>query len=119
MTRFQLVWRRKKPYIRLMPYTVENPTEAQQDIRDAVREAVRIASSLTTEEVAELIGGTVAGRNLVYYNGDLLPTQAAVTKWIVEGMKSPKTKKRVPKWVVALEQYLKIYNIPEVEKIVQ
>ena len=101
---FQIVRRKEKAYVRAMPYTVEKPTEAQKDVRDLVATAVKLASQLTAEEVAELIGGEVAGSNLVYYEGQLLPTQAALTKWMVSGMKSPKTKGKIPKWMsIALD----------------
>jgi len=115
MRDFQIVWKKGKPYIRIMPYTVEEPTEAQKDIRDIVRYAVKLASSLSDEEVADLVGGEVAGKNLVLYKGSVLPKQSAMVKYLLEGVRSPKSKAKIPKWMsYTLELFEKLKEEKEI-----
>ncbi|MEM0162732.1 MAG: hypothetical protein QXO62_06690 [Thermoproteota archaeon] len=100
----QIVNRKGKNYIRY--YEERKPTKAQEEIRKEVRNAIALASILSDEEVAELIGAKVVGKNLLDYNGELLTKYSAMVKFMLKGKKSKHTEKKLPKWMIKLEELL-------------
>ena len=90
----QIVNRGGKPYARLLPSSVTNPSMAQAEMRLVFRRATEMARRLSAEEVARIVGGRVFRGNLIEMpDGKVLPKAAALVAHYMKGY-TPRTRAR-------------------------
>lgn len=99
----QLVRRGGKPYIRLKPFTAYVPSAGQARMRALMARIGEMARRLSDEEVARIVGGTVARPNMILMpDGRVLPKAAALAAHYLRGRRASVAQhrllSRIPKW---------------------
>lgn len=107
--KIQIVNRRGRPYARLLPSSVYNPSAAQAEARVVFQKIAAMARRLTPEEVAWLVGGEVYRGSLIRMpDGRVLPKAAALVAYYMRDFRPPRLGNRAllnpPKWRRVLDQ---------------